>query len=146
MYLSVGSNPLLTPRTLRNMAASVLLSDGTMAAAPYIEIRRFSQSSPDFAAFNSALQQSPYFKTHTAGENISLPRINAIAYYGSNADFPAAAQLNSFSHRNWGGPETLIVTPNDAGIQVRTIADYLPFNFNEDKSKPSTNGQLNAFA
>jgi cytidine deaminase len=145
-FLALGANSLLTPRTARNMVASVLLSDGTTGSAPYIEIRRYSHSFADFAAFNIAMQKSPYFEKYTTQHTPEAPKIRAIAYYGTNADFPTASQLNSFSHRNWGGPETLIITPSDQGILVRTIQDYLPYNFNEDKLKPSKNGGLNAHA
>lgn len=109
----------LAPRTQHNMAAAVMLEDGTTASSPFVEIRRGIQIFPELSAFNQAIKKS------VNNLEQGLRKVVAIAYFGQNPEFPKPSMLHAFSYPTWGGPDALVMTIKDNRIVVNTISDYL---------------------
>jgi cytidine deaminase len=126
----------LTPRTHQNMSAAVLLDDGNMSAAPYLEVRRGIQIQPDMAAFTSVLQKSAQAKEKMAR------KVTAVAYFGQNPEFPRPSVLHGFSHEAWGSYDVVILTIEDNKIMAKTIREYLQDDYSRYKTKLSARREI----
>lgn len=124
----------LKPRTRLGVSSAVLLESGHVAQSPHIELRRSTHAMPDLTAFSIALTKT--LDMHSSEK--SSPKVFAVAYFGVDPDFPRPSNLNAFAHPNWGSPEVLVVSVHNDVIKVRTISDYLPYDFHKHKLKLST--------
>ncbi len=111
----------------RNTAAAVMLSSSTSTlptlhryAAPLFSWKRRWYEAPDLLAASWGYQD---LTNRLQAQDV---RIQAVAYYGNDSQFPLPTNLGRLAQATRGGLDTLVVVLEHNRIHVRTIADYLP--------------------
>ncbi|MBI5240698.1 MAG: hypothetical protein HY926_09515 [Elusimicrobia bacterium] len=113
-------------------AAAVRLSDSRTASAVRFQwAARFSEYE-DLGAASQALEASAKRRAliaRVAGffglkTRSAPPSIEAIAYYGQDADLPPIASIGRLT-RQGAGPNTLIIRIEDGRVVVRTLGEYM---------------------
>lgn len=120
-----------------NQAAAVMVNGEVYTANTMQWWSRRMVEDPDVLAATHGIQHMLAWQSACAayyGKNpgawwmlsqVQRPRVDAIAYYGEDSNYPKPSSLGKLMHPHWGGRDILVLTVRKNTLYVHTAQDYV---------------------